>query len=68
MSKEKDSVLEGLITRMIDRIGRKVAAKDPKIARLKKKLDVIEKELDAIIDKDYGGKPPSWMDAARKVG
>ena len=38
MSKDENPIIEGFLTRMIDRIGRKVAAKDPKLGRLKSKL------------------------------
>ena len=67
MSQEKDAVVEGLITRMIDRIGRKVMAKDPELARLRKNLAAAEKEVDRLVNKDWGGEEPDWLDDFKKM-
>jgi len=63
MSKRK--IAEGVLDNLIDKIYSKIAAKDPKSARLKAKLTDLDKELQDLIDTEYGGKEPSWMKIAR---
>ena len=68
MSKEQEPILEGLLTRMIDRIGRKVADKDPKLLKLKSKLKGYEDALTKDISKLYGGYDKIPADVKKAYG
>ena len=68
MSKDENPIIEGFLTRMIDRIGRKVAAKAPKLGRLKSKLKKQEAELEKMISDLYGGYDKIPSDVKKTYG
>ena len=52
MSKHDNPIIEGFLDGIINRVMKKVQAKDPKMKRLKKKATELEKEIeDALIDR-----------------
>ena len=68
MSTNEHPLLEGFLTRVIDRIGKKIAAKDPKLLSLRGDLKKIEDDLTKKISKLYGGYDKIPRDVKKAYG
>ena len=69
MSKHDNPLIEGFLDGIINRVMKKVQAKDPKMKRLKKKVGELEKEIeDMLIDKfgSYNKIPASYLKLYKK--